>query len=169
MSMIYMIFAGMSLAILFIFFYMFARDKEIDKKFGLISASLENINEEIYKLQKQLKQVQAQPQTQDLDKMMQATLTNQIDPIVDNLIQTIKQIEQKNNNEIAKLFDKISSIEASVKSVSIPNLETMKKKDDKERIYELFEIGYSIEEIAKEVGMNAGEVKLILNLGHKKI
>jgi len=149
------IFIGLSLAVVFLFFYMFARDKEIDKKFHLISSALEDINQEIYKLQKH----QKDNSLQNIENI----IAEQLDGILENLVQTLEQSQYKNQEEIQMLFDKILKLETNIKTMSLPNLDvTMNKKDNKEKIKELFEIGYSIEEISKEVGLPAGEVQLLL-------
>ena len=76
------IFLGLSVAIMFIFFYMFARDKIVDKKFALISAALENINQEIYKLHKS--------QKDDSLKDIEGMITNQLDVVLDSLLKNIQ-------------------------------------------------------------------------------
>ena len=155
MSTTIAIFIGLSLAVVFLFFYMFARDKEIDRKFHLISSALEDINQEIYKLQKH----QKDNSLQNIETM----ISEQLDSVLENLINTVKQSQYKNQEEIEMLFDKISKIESNIKTISLPSLENVvDKKDNKEKIKELFEIGYSVEEIAKEVGLPAGEVQLLL-------
>jgi len=149
------IFIGLSLAVVFLFFYMFARDKEIDRKFHLISSALEDINQEIYKLQKH----QKDNSLQNIENM----IAEQLEGILENLVKTFEQSQYKNQEEIQMLFDKISKLETNIKTISLPNLDVnLNKKDNKEKIKELFEIGYSIEEIAKEVGLPAGEVQLLL-------
>ena len=145
---------GISLAIVFLFIYIFLRDKEIDRKFRFISAALDNINEEIYILQKN-----------NSSNNIKSLIAEQLEVVTD-LILTIKNSELKDRKDIEKLFDKISMLESNIKVMSLSNIKTssggISKKDDIEKIKELFEIGYSIEEIAKEVGLPAGEVQLLL-------
>jgi ACT domain-containing protein len=149
------IFIGLSLAVVFLFFYMFARDKAIERKFHMISAALENINQEIYKLQKQ----QKDNSLQNIETM----IAEQLDEVIQNLIDNINQSQYANKKEIELLFDKISKLESNVRTMSLPNLDPINnKKDSKDKIKELYEIGYSIEEIAKETGLPAGEVNLLL-------
>jgi len=150
------IFLGLSVAIMFIFFYMFARDKIVDKKFALISAALENINQEIYKLHKS--------QKDDSLKDIESMITNQLDVVLDSLLKNIQDVQYTNKREIELLYDKIVKIENGVKNMRLPNLENVNKKENKEKIKELYEIGYSIEEIAKQEGIPAGEVQFILKL-----
>jgi len=155
MSVTIAIFIGLSLAVVFLFFYMFARDKEVDRKFHLISTALEDINQEIYKLQKQ----QKDNSLQNIEHM----ISEQLESVLGNLVKTVEQSQYKSQEEIQMLFDKISKLESNIKTMSLPNLDPIaNKKDNKEKIKELFEIGYSIEEIAKEVGLPAGEVQLLL-------
>ena len=69
MSVTIAIFIGLSLTIIFLFLYIFARDKEIDKKFKMISVSLENINQEIYKLQQSQKDMKLNIDSQISEKL----------------------------------------------------------------------------------------------------
>jgi flagellar biosynthesis chaperone FliJ len=158
MSITIAIFIGLSFGIVFLFFYMFARDKNIDRKFQRIGMALEEMNEEIYKLQKEQKKI-----SQNLQLDVEKIISNQMDEILENLIKTIKESQYKSQEEIKSLYEKVAKIENNIKMNSLPNFETLNdKKDNKTKIKELFEIGYSVEEIAKEVNMPAGEVQLYL-------
>ncbi len=154
MSLTIAIFIGLSLAIVFIFVYMFIRDKTIDKKFMLISVSLENINQEIYKLQK--------AQKDNSLKNVEDIISSELNMILENLLQSIRESQSINKREIDILYNKILKLENNIKQIALPNIAM--QKEPKERIRELYDIGYSIEDIAKEVGIPAGEVKLILKL-----
>jgi len=148
------IFIGLAFGIVFLFFYILSREKTIEKKFSLIGGALENINQEIYKLQKHQKD-----NSLNIDSMV----ATKVEKILNDFIEQIKQTEYKNSKEIELLYEKILQLETNLKAIAIPNINPMmNKKSDKEKIKELFEIGYSIEEIAKEVGLPAGEVQLLL-------
>ena len=152
------IFIGLSFGLIFLFVYIFARDKVADRKFRRIGMALEEINEEIYQLQKTQKKI-----SQNLQLDVEKIISNQMDEILKNLLKTIKESQYQSESEIQSLYEKISKLENSVKLNSLPNFDMISnKKDEKSRIKELFEIGYSIEEIAKEVDMPAGEVQLYL-------
>jgi hypothetical protein len=133
---------------------MFIRDKTIDKKFMLISVSLENINQEIYKLQK--------AQKDNSLKNVEDIISSELNMILENLLQSIRESQSINKREIDILYNKILKLENNIKQIALPNIAM--QKEPKERIRELYDIGYSIEDIAKEVGIPAGEVKLILKL-----
>jgi len=155
MSTTISIFLGLSLAVVFLFFYIFTRDREIEKKFNLISAALEDINQDLYKLKKH----QKDHSLQNMENM----IAEQLDSVLENLVDTIKQSQYTSQKEIELLFEKIEKIESNVRTMSLPNLEALDhKKDNNTKVKELFEMGFSIEEIAKETGIPAGEVQLIL-------
>ena len=148
------IFIGLAFGVVFLFFYILSREKTIEKKFSLIGGALENINQEIYKLQKHQKD-----NSLNIDSMV----ATKVEKILNDFIEQIKQTEYKNSKEIELLYEKILQLETTLKAIAIPNINPMMdKKSDKKKIKELFEIGYSIEEIAKEVGLPAGEVQLLL-------
>jgi Zn ribbon nucleic-acid-binding protein len=157
MSVTMMIFIGLSFAIIFLFFYIFVSSKSVDRKFQRIGLALEDMNEEIFQLQKEQKRI-SQNLVVDVDKIV----SEKVDDIVKTLLKSIKESQFKSENEIRSLYDKIEKLENNIKINSLPNLQHLDsiatKKDDNSKIKELFEIGYSVEEIAKEVNMSVGEV-----------
>jgi len=159
MTLTIALFIGISFAILFLFIYIFLRDKEIDRRFRFISAALDNINEEIYILQKH--------QKDNSLNNIKGLIAEQLEEVLNELISTIKQTQLSNKKDIEILFEKVETLQSNIKGITFSNINTssgISKKDDIEKIRELYEIGYSIEEISKEIGMSAGEVKLFLNL-----
>ena len=158
MSITIAIFIGLSFTVIFLFIYIFARDKAIDRKFQRIGIALEEMNQEMYQIQKTQKKI-----SQNLKIDVEQIISNQMDEILQNLINTIKESQYKSESEIQSLYEKISKLENSVKLNSLPNFETMSDKtDEKEKIKELYEMGLSVESIAKEVDMPVGMVKLNL-------
>ena len=155
MSINILLFIVLTCAIVFLFLYMFMRDKTIDKKFMLISTALEDINNEIYKLQKQQK-----ANSLDVEKIV----SERLDEILNSLIETIKENQYKNQKEIEILYNKIIKIEKDVKNFALPLHSINPKDDKKDEIKALYEIGWSVEDIAKQLNMNVGEVSFILNL-----
>jgi predicted PurR-regulated permease PerM len=158
MSITIAIFIGFAFAIMFLFFYMFVTTRSTDRKFQRIGMALEEMNEEIYQLEKKQKKI-----SKDFELNIEKIISEKMDDVLENLINTIKDYQNKSENEIRSLYNKIEKIESNVKLNTLPNFETIStKKDDKSKIKELFEIGYSVEEIAKEVNMPVGEVQLYL-------
>jgi len=158
MNLTIAIFIGLAFAIIFLFFYLFERDKAIDRKFQQMGAALEEMNHEMYQIQETQKKI-----SQNLKIDVEKIISNQMDDILQNLINTIKESQYKSESEIQSLYEKIAKLENNVKFTSLPNFETISdKKDVKAKIKELHQIGYSIEDIAKEVNMPVGEVEFSL-------
>ncbi len=163
MSITIAIFIGFAFAIIFLFIYIFISSKSIDRKFQRIGMALEEMNEEIYQLEKKQKKI-----SKDFELNIEKIISEKMDDVLENLINTIKDYQHKSENEIRSLYNKIEKIESNVKLNTLPHFETIStKKDDKNKIKELFEIGYSVEEIAKEVNMPVGEVQLYLKFQNK--
>ena len=158
MNLTIAIFIGLAFAIIFLFFYLFERDKAIDRKFQQMGVALEEMNQEMYQIQETQKKI-----SQNLKIDVEKIISNQMDDILQNLINTIKESQYKSESEIQSLYEKIAKLENNVKFTSLPNFETISdKKDVKAKIKELHQIGYSIEDIAKEVNMPVGEVEFSL-------
>ena len=146
---------GISLAVTFLFVYMFVRDKEIEKRFRLISMALERIHQDIYKLQKQ------KPNNPTIE--VDAVISAKLDEVMSNLSSNMQELQFRNQQELEALYDKIAKIEGNVKTFVLPNLDSpLNKKDNREIVRELQEIGYSYEDISKETGIPVGEVQLLL-------
>jgi uncharacterized protein YoxC len=157
MSITVAIFIGLAFAIIFLFFYIFLNSKSIDRKFQQIGMALEDMNEEIYQIEKQQKKL-----SQDFQLDVEKIISEKMDEIVENLLKTIKEAQYKSEDEIKSLYEKIEKLENNVKLSMLPKFDNLAKKDEKERIKELHEIGYSVEDIAKEVNMPVGEVQFYL-------
>jgi DNA-binding NarL/FixJ family response regulator len=142
------IFIGISGFILFLFMYMLKRDKEIDSKMAAMELALEDMNQEIFKLKKDLKNADSNKALKDIEQ------------VVETILENIKAMEAKHKKHIKELENKLYSIEHSVKNkmVDFSNI----NKSDEQRIINLYKNGYSIEEISRELRIPAGEVELVI-------
>ncbi|ACM92701.1 conserved hypothetical protein [Nautilia profundicola AmH] len=141
-------FLGLSGFILFLFFYMLKRDKNVDSKLAAMELALEDINQEVYKLKKELN-------NKDTQRMLE-----EMESVIEKLVENIKKMEEKNIKYIKELENKLFSVEHSMKSkmVDFSNI----NKTDEQRIINLYKNGYSIEEISRELRIPAGEVELVI-------
>jgi DNA-binding NarL/FixJ family response regulator len=154
---IIILFSGLSFTILFLFIYIFLSEKKTDKKFQRIGMALEEINEELYQIEKKQKKL-----SNELKVELENLTDEKINNILNNIIQLIKESQQKSEIEIQSLYSKIEKLENNIKINSLPKFEIDNEKNEKTKIKELYEIGYSIEEIAKELNIPIGNVKLYL-------
>jgi len=141
-------FLGLSGFILFLFFYMLKRDKIVDSKLSALELAMEDFNQELFKLKKELKSKDSQKTLEEMEQ------------VIEKLVDNIKKMEEKNIRYIKELENKIFSVEHSVKSkmVDFSNI----NKTDEQRIINLYKNGYSIEEISRELRIPAGEVELVI-------
>ena len=141
-------FLGLSAFILFLFFYMSKRDKIVDSKLAAMELALEDLNQEIFKLKKDIRNNETQKTLQEMEN------------VIEKLVENIKKIEEKNIKLIKQIENKIFNIEHSVKSkmVDFSNI----NKSDEQKIINLYKNGYTIEQISRELRIPAGEVELVI-------
>ena len=150
MTMIYLMFGGISFFVLFLFIYMINRDKAIETKFAGIEMALENIFSELDSLKKEVKSPKAVEALQKLETMME------------KIVHSMKVLEDKNRERISRLENKLKSIEMNVKESKMPQFMQTINENDSKKIKELKKQGYSVEEISRELRMPIGEVELAL-------
>jgi len=141
-------FLGLSGFILFLFFYMLKRDKTVDSKLAAMELALEDLNQEVYKLKKELN-------NKDTKKTLE-----EMENVIEKLVENIKKIEEKNINFMKQIENKLFNVEHTVKNkiVDFSNI----NKTDEQRIINLYKNGYTVEEISRELRIPAGEVELVI-------
>jgi septal ring factor EnvC (AmiA/AmiB activator) len=146
------IFVGLSGFMLFLFFYIINRDKITENKLAGLELSLEEINQEIFKLKKEIKNLKQNNNLED------------IEPVIREIIDSIKKVENKYTIKLNELEEKIDSLESSSKK-KIFDFSNVNSQDE-ERIKALYKSGYSIEEISRELRIPAGEIELVLKFSN---
>ncbi len=141
-------FLGLSGFILFLYFYMLKRDKVVENKLAALELMLEDVNQEVYKIKKNLKQNTTQNMLEEMES------------VIDKLVENIKQMEEKNAIRLKEMENKVFTLEHSIKSkmADFSNI----NKTDEQRIINLYKNGYSVEDISKELRIPAGEVELVI-------
>ncbi len=143
------IFGGLSVFILFLFLFIIKREKINEQKFAAYDMSLEEAHKEIFLLKKELK-------NNELGKKIQ-----KIENIVESIVDDVRAMEEKNLELIESLKNRIQELYAEIKKNKMPQMNFLNKSDE-EKIKSLYQNGYSVEEISRELRIPAGEVELIL-------
>jgi cob(I)alamin adenosyltransferase len=127
---------------------MLKRDKVVDSKMAALELALEDLNQELFKIKKDLKNNNTQKTLEEMES------------VIEKLIINVKKMEEKNIKYIKELENKLFSVEHSVKSkmVDFSNI----NKTDEQKIINLYKNGYSIEDISRELRIPAGEVELVI-------
>ena len=143
------IFIGLSVFMLFLFFYVLKLEKFIENKFASIELSIEDLNKEIFLIKKEIKKVSS---IEEIKK---------IESIVEKIVEDIKYLEEKNISFCKQIEEEISKITNNIKKSRMNNLNNINKYEES-KIITLYKNGYSIEEISKTLGIPVGEIELIV-------
>jgi hypothetical protein len=145
-------FIGLSGFMLFLFFYILNRDKVIDNKLAGFELSLEEINQEIFKLKK------------EVNFLKQNNNFEEIEKIIEEIVDSIKKAEQKYLTKLEQIEEKVSILENKNKKNNFDFSNV--SMQDEEKIKKLYKSGYSVEEISRELRIPAGEIELVLKFSN---
>ncbi|MCV6608812.1 MAG: hypothetical protein OIF32_11400 [Campylobacterales bacterium] len=150
-----LMFGGLSVVILIVlFFYVISRDKQTQKQLKLYERSIENINKNIFKLEKKMEQSINREQLHN-------TLDIELDEIKEPIYRSLKELKSAIEASKATVETRVEGLEEKAKEyMSIP----MSASLDEGRVVSLFKSGYSAEEIAREIRANVSEVTFVLKL-----
>jgi septal ring factor EnvC (AmiA/AmiB activator) len=146
------IFVGLSGFMLFLFFYIINRDKITENKLAGLELSLEEINQEIFKLKK------------EIANLKQNSNLEEIEPIIEEIVDSVKKVEKKYLSKLNELEERMEILENSSKK-KVFDFSNVNSQDE-ERIKTLYKNGYSIEEISRELRIPAGEIELVLKFSN---
>ncbi|MFP4333053.1 MAG: DUF6115 domain-containing protein [Campylobacterales bacterium] len=152
--------------ILLLVAYMYVKDGESAKRFRSFEKSVEDINLQLYKVQKKLKEseLESGEDKNEFRAKLRHEIKTEIEEIKSELISAIRELEKVHEDERIELEDKISILEDRVKESLY--MSTSTTSVDESRIVSLFQSGYGIESIAKELNIGKGEVELTLKLAN---
>ncbi|RDU56643.1 hypothetical protein [Helicobacter sp. MIT 99-5507] len=138
--------------LVFVFFYI--KDGEVQKRLLRYEKSLDDLNKEIFKIQKFLKSNEIENgYSEESYKQLKLDLRNTIDDVY----AIIEKDREYVDNKLLIIEDKIK--EASHFSGSLGNV-------DDRKIISMFKDGWSIESIAKELMITKSEVEFTLKLAN---
>jgi ATP/maltotriose-dependent transcriptional regulator MalT len=147
------IFGGLSIFILFLFFYILKLEKAIEQKFAAMELSLEELNKEMFLVKKQLK-------NDDTLKTLE-----RLERIIESIVDDVRIMEEKNREFYQKIEHEIAKINLEVRKSNLPNVSALSKHEE-EKVISLYKSGYSIEEISRELRIPAGEIELIVKFSN---
>ncbi len=153
-SLVIIIFIGLSFFMLFLFYYMLKREKIIENKFAAMELSIEELNKELYLLKKEVKNID------------NVEAIAKIEKIIEEIVDDIKILEDKNKEFYEKVEEEISKIENNIKKSHLTTSLNSINKHEESKILNLYKNGYSIEEISRELRIPAGEIELVLKFSN---
>lgn len=161
-----MIFIGVAIVILLLITFMYIKDAESSKKLRLFERSIEDLNQQIFKLQKRLKELEIEKElpgnsVEDIVKKELQTRLNSSNIQTQNAINAIEKTLFEFKEELG---EQIAIVEERVKEMSyIPS--SLDSTDDK-KVISMYENGWSVDAIAKEFRVPKESINLTLRLAN---
>jgi len=152
--------------ILYLLYFILAKDTQYTKQIHVLASTIENINQELFYLKKtqnesskKLETVSSKMSDDEIYQEIERGVYDMLQPVVDNL----KALEENLGIVESKVDFRLSSLENGVKQISLPS--SLHAKDD-EKIIHLFNQGIPLETITKELHLSKAEVEFVLKI-HK--
>lgn len=169
MSSLSMILGLISIGIVcLVAFFNYTRNFEINKRIRRFEKGMEDINNEIFKIHKWIKDSELENQL-STTALHNKIKTESIDAVNNALVKVYRQIEileAQVNKERDYIEEKIVSIEEKIREFGyFPSSNT---SIDEKRIISMFRDGWSIDAIAKEMRLSKGEIEFTLKLADIK-
>lgn len=157
-------FIGLASFLILLFTYL--KDLEATRRLDKFENAIDNLYDEMYKIQKYIAKVKEEQEERVLE--MQTQVENQAQDLINNSLsktyEHLESIEQKVNDEIRLATDNLSSLDGKIKELGF--FSSTATSIDEKKISALLESGKSPEMIAKELGITRGEVELFLQLSN---
>ncbi len=167
LNLVYVMVA-MAVVILYLIYYVFSKDSEYNKNIRSIATVVEELNREIFYLNKNLTETKKGIQ-QSTRGMNDEEIYQEIERSVYDMVQPLsiglKHMQETIHAIGSQVDARISSLENGVKQFSIPS--SIHANDD-EKIISLFKQGVSLETISRELHLSQPEVEFVLKINKIK-
>lgn len=159
---------AMAAMILYLIYYVFAKDSEYNKNIRAVATVAEELNREIFYLKKKLTDTQKNIKG-STNRMSDDEIYQEVERTVYDMVKPIslglKRLEESVLSIEEHIESRISSIESGVKQISIPS--SIHGNDD-EKIISLFKQGITLDTISKELHISKAEVEFVLKINKIK-
>ena len=158
----------MALVVLYLIYYVIAKDSQYQKNIHSVASVVEDLNREIFNLKKTLKEP-IDNTNNTTQGMSDDEIYKEIDRSVYDMVQPLS-IGLKRIDETVKAIDsqveaRLSNLENGVKQISMP--QSVHGNDD-EKIISLYKQGVTLETISKELHISKAEVEFVLKINKIK-
>jgi len=153
----------MAIIILYLIYYVFSKDSEYNKNIHAVASVVEELNKELYYLKNTTKNIT------DSNSSINDEIYHEIEKSVYDMVQPLsvglKKMQENIQALDTQMDSRISSLEVGVKQILMPS--SLNSSDD-DKIISLFNDGFSIEEISKELHISKPEVEFALKINRIK-
>lgn len=151
-----------------LFFLIFIREQEVNKKFKLYEKAIEDLNRDNHKLFQLIKDIPSSESfdTKDLNVQIQQEVNEEVRKSLMPMVDSIKEIESVMSNFQNEQIERIDALENSKKEVNFKPRNIVESNE--KLIIHNYKNGKSEAMIAKDLRIGIGEVDLILKLANLK-
>ncbi|PAF42686.1 helix-turn-helix domain-containing protein [Helicobacter sp. 11S03491-1] len=156
------------LVLVFLVLYNYIKDRESLKKTQRLEKAIEALSKEIYKTRKwiQENEMQAEFANSTLGNNIKDEVKSNLNSSLSNLYSHIQNMQQTLDKDRDYFEEKIISLEGKVREFG--HFSSSGNDVDEKRIVAMFQDGWSIDSIAKELRVGRGEVEFTLKLADIK-
>ncbi|PAF47266.1 hypothetical protein BKH46_04070 [Helicobacter sp. 12S02634-8] len=156
------------LALIFLVLYSYIKDRESQKKAQRLEKAIEILGKEIYKIKKwvQENEMQSEFANSTLGANIKNEVKSNLSASFSNLYTHIQGVQETLEKDRDYFEEKIITLENRLREFG--HFAPSGNDIDEKRIITMFQDGWSIESIAKELRIGRGEVEFILKLADIK-
>lgn len=163
-----MVSGALLLILIFLILYIYIKDKDVSKKTQRLEKAIEALTKEIYKIKKWIQESEAQ--NEFANSTLGANIKNEVKSNLNsgltNLSIQIQDIQETLNKDRDYFEEKMITLENKIREFG--HFSPSSTDVDESRIIKMFQDGWSIDSIAKELRIGRGEVEFILKLADIK-
>ena len=151
-----------------LFFLVFLREQEANRKFKLYEKAIEDLNRENHKLYQEIKEISLPESfdTNSLNIQIQKEVSEEVKKSLMPMVDSIKEIESVMSNFQNEQIERIDALENNRQEVNFKPRDMVQSNE--KLIVEKYKSGKSEAMIAKDLRIGIGEVDLILKLANLK-
>lgn len=152
--------------ILYLIYYIFAKDAQLTRNIRAIASAVEDTNRQIYMIEKKLYELDKKTSTIDTKRVMnddeiydeiERSVYDMLNPVLSN----IRAIEQNLADLSMAVDTRLSNLEGGIRQISLPS--SVHGNDDS-KITTLFKQGIDVDTISKELHLSKAEVEFVLKI-----
>ncbi len=171
---------GVSVVFILLIIYLYLKETESSKRSRRYEKSIEELNKEVYRLHKRIKELDSdlehfkvsikaqiyQDTRLEIKNLLETNLNTELSPIQADMESLKKEWGACKNNiqNLEDLENKIFSLEERIKEFAYTP--TNPTNIDEGRIISMFKDGWSVDSIAKELRIGKGEVEFTLKFAN---
>ncbi|PAF54281.1 hypothetical protein BKH42_01915 [Helicobacter sp. 13S00482-2] len=163
-----MVSGALLLILMFLILYIYIKDKDVTKKTQRLEKVIEALTKEIYKTKKWIQENETQ--TEFANSTLGVNIKNEVKSNLNsglkNLSSQIQEIQEVLTKDRDYFEEKMIALENKIREFGY--FSPSSTDVDENRIIKMFQDGWSIDSIAKDLRVGRGEVEFILKLADIK-